>query len=129
MTQLTNLVIGASYGDVLTTTNNGQGLTTNLLPLQDGLGNNSTISLATNQVNFDRSGGSTFQLDGVPLISLASIINQVCQPNPVLPGTAGFVPPTGTTAQRSGAPLPGEQRFNTTLVSMEYYTGTIWKTF
>lgn len=127
MTQLTNLVIGASYGDVLTTTNSGQGLTTNLLPLQDGLGNNSTISLATNKVNFDRSGGSTFQLDGVPLISLASIINQVCQVNPVLPGTAGVVLPIGTTVQRVN--ITGIVRFNTDLVSAEYYTGTVWKTF
>lgn len=127
MTQLTNLVIGASYGDVLTTTNSGQGLTTNLLPLQDGLGNNSTISIATNQVNFNRSGGSTFQLDGVPLISLSSIINQVCQVNPVLPGAGGVVVPIGTTAQRQN--VTGAIRFNTNLVSMEYYTGTVWKTF
>lgn len=127
MTQLTNLVIGASYGDVLTTTNSGQGLTTNLLPLQDGLGNNSPISIATNQVNFNRSGGSTFQLDGVPLVSLASIINQVCQVNPVLPGTGGVVVPIGTTAQRQN--VTGAIRFNTFFASMEYYTGTVWKTF
>jgi hypothetical protein len=127
MTQLTNLVIGASYGDVLTTTNNGQGLTTNLLPLQDGLGNNSTISIATNQVNFDRSGGSTFQLDGVPLISLTSIINQVCTPNPVLPGTGGVVLPQGTFVQRQN--VTGTMRFNTQSAHMEYFNGTVWVVF
>ena len=100
MTQLTNLIIGASYGDVLTTTNSGQGLTTNLLPLQDGLGNSSTITIATDKINFSRGGGSEFQLDGVALISLSSIINQVCAPNPVLPGNGGVILPMGTFVQR-----------------------------
>lgn len=127
MTQLTNLVIGASYGDVLTTTNNGQGLTSTLEPLQDGLGNNSTISIATNQVNFDRSGGSTFQLDGVAVTATSANINQVCQDNPVLPGTGGAVMPVGTTGQRQT--VTGTLRFNSTTTQMEYYNGTTWISF
>lgn len=75
MTQLTNLSPAASYGDLLTTTNNGQGLTTTLQNLQDGLGNNSPVQIATNAINFNRSGGRSFQLDGIPLTVSATTLN------------------------------------------------------
>lgn len=43
-------------------------------------------------------------------------------------GTAGFVLPVGTTAQRSGAPVAGETRVNSTNSNtMEWYTGTAWE--
>lgn len=77
MTQLTNLSPAASYGDLLTTTNNGQGLTTTLQNLQDGLGNNSPAQIATNAINFNRTGGRSFQLDGIPLTVSATILNQL----------------------------------------------------
>ena len=35
--------------------------------------------------------------------------------------------PKGTQAQREGSPVAGDQRFNTTLNLMEYYTGNVWK--
>ena len=35
--------------------------------------------------------------------------------------------PKGTQAEREGSPGAGDQRFNTTLNLMEYYTGTDWK--
>jgi hypothetical protein len=66
MTSLTNLSPAASYGDLLTTTNNGQGLTTTLKFVQDGLGNSSPMQIATNAVNFITTGGNSFQINGVP---------------------------------------------------------------
>jgi len=81
MTQLTNLAIQSGYGDLLTTTNGGQGLTNVLQPLQDGFGNNSPITIATNAVDFNRTGGSTFQLDGVSLTAPSLNINSICNLN------------------------------------------------
>jgi hypothetical protein len=37
--------------------------------------------------------------------------------------TGGFIPPTGTTAQRNGTPVAGEIRYNTTTGYTEIYTG------
>lgn len=53
--------------------------------------------------------------------SIVSIANNV-----VLPGTAGFRPPVGTTAQRIGSPTAGETRFNSTLNKLETFNGTYW---
>ena len=38
----------------------------------------------------------------------------------------GFVPPTGTTAQRNGTPASGEIRYNTTTGCLEAYNGSSW---
>lgn len=77
MTNLTTLLPGASYGDLLTTTNNGQGLSLVLEPLQDGLGNNSIVTISKTAINFNRSGPNTFQLDGVALTATATALNNV----------------------------------------------------
>lgn len=42
-------------------------------------------------------------------------------------GTAGLVLPAGTTAQRSGAPVAGETRRNTSTGYAESYDGTTWR--
>ena len=89
MTNLTNQYPNSTYGDLLTTTNNGQGLTTTLEPLQDGLGNNSTVTIATNAINFNRSSGNTFQLDGVALTASAQNLN-------IAGGTNAFIPLVAT---------------------------------
>ena len=60
MTNLTNLSPAASYGDLITCTNNGQGLTATLQPIQDGLGNSSAIQLSTVALNVV----GTFQVNG-----------------------------------------------------------------
>lgn len=78
MTQLTNKQIGSTYGDILTTTNEGQGLPpVTAVPLQDGLGNNSPITMSQTIVNINRSGGNQFQLDSVPLTASASSLNSI----------------------------------------------------
>ena len=81
MTNLTNLAIQSGYGDLLTTTNNGQGLINVLQQLQDGFGNASPITIATNAVNFNRQDGNTFQLDGVALTAPSANINSICTSN------------------------------------------------
>jgi hypothetical protein len=45
--------------------------------------------------------------------------------NPILPGTASFRPPSGTTAQRPVG-VAGDMRFNSTNALLEKYTGAYW---
>lgn len=78
MTDLTLLQPGSSYGDLLTTTNSGEGLpATTPVPLQDGLGNNSPITMSQTIVNITRTGGNQFQLDGVPFTANAATLNAI----------------------------------------------------
>ena len=77
MTNLTTFLPGSTYGDLLTTTNNGQGLSATLNPLQDGKGTNSTVTIATDAINFSRAGGNTFQLDGTALTASVAALNAV----------------------------------------------------
>lgn len=46
--------------------------------------------------------------------------------DPVLPGTGGVVVPTGTTAQRPGAPTAGTLRWNSSIPQLEVWTGSAW---
>lgn len=122
MTSLTNIAPQIIYGDILTCTNNGQGLSNFQTILQDGLGNNSPILIATNSINFNRGQGQ-FQLDGVSITANSIDINNICQPNPICTGIGSIKVPTGTTAQRPGIPVLGDVRFNTTINDLEYYIG------
>ena len=55
MTSLTGQTPYATYGDLLTTTNNGQGLPQeDLVPVQDGMGNNSPVLMSQNAVQFTK---------------------------------------------------------------------------
>jgi hypothetical protein len=128
MTQLTNLAPANSYGDILTTTNNGQWLTNVLQPLQDGFGNNSTVAIATNAVDFNTQGGNTFQINGISLTATVTNINSVCQSNPVLPGVGGLVLPIGNTAQRLSPAVNGAIRYNTDINEIEAYVNGVWVT-
>ena len=65
----------------------------------------------TSVANGDGSGGN-------PTIGLAD--------DAVMPGTGGFVPPSGTTAQRPGAPTDGTTRWNTTNGELEHWDGSSW---
>jgi hypothetical protein len=46
--------------------------------------------------------------------------------NPILPGLAGFVPPSGATADRPASPTTGITRWNSTLGYTELYNGAAW---
>jgi hypothetical protein len=59
------------------------------------------------------SNGST-----QPLIGIAN--------NPTLPGNAGTLLPSGTTAQRSGSPTNGTLRYNTDVALLEAYLNGAW---
>lgn len=97
------------------------------------------IYLDTDQNRFFRDTGSVW-IDLTPLLLLDGTANQIdvvdgtnvtpsvvsLADNPILPGTARFRPPVGTTAQRPGAPGAGDQRFNTTLGWTEEYNGAFW---
>lgn len=61
MTNLTNVSPASVYGDIITCTNNGGGLSSSLQNIQDGLGNNSAIQLSTTTFNVT----GTFQVGGV----------------------------------------------------------------
>lgn len=126
MTQLTNTSFTSTYGDLLTTTNQGQGLSNVLQQLQDGLGNASPISISTIAVNFNRTAGQTFQLDGIPITASATNINSVCNPNAVFSGLGGVQIPRGPTSQRIN--IRGVFRYNTDTDTFEGFNGA-WITF
>lgn len=129
MTNLTNQAIQSVYGDYLTTTNNGQGLSIVLKQLQDGFGNASPITIATNAVNFDRQGGNTFQLDGGSVTAEVIDINSICKPNPECLGTGAITVPRGTSAERPNPEVTGMIRYNTQLNAFEGYTNIGWQQF
>lgn len=66
----------------------------------------------TNQISVTNGNG----VSASPVLSLSSTL--------VLPGTVGFNPPSGSTAQRVNT--TGISRFNTTTSSLEYFNGTVW---
>lgn len=127
MTSLTNQLPEYTYPDLLTTTNSGQGLTTVLKNLQDGIGNNSTVQIATNAINFNRTGGNSFQLDGTAITPLGVNINSVCNPNAIMPGNGGMTVPIGTTAERTSPAINGEIRYNTDTTLFECYQNGSWQ--
>ena len=129
MTQLTLLAPSQTFGDLLTTTNNGQGFTTNLEQLQDGLGQASPISIATDKVNFDRTGGQQIMFDAVPMTASSVGINAMCEINPICLGTGAITIPVGTTAQRFFAPENGMIRYNTNTNRYEGYDVAAWVNF
>lgn len=73
-----------------------------------------TIVGTTNQIAVTNGDGVL----GNPTVAIAD--------NPILPGTSGFVFPTGTTAQRPATPTAGTTRFNTTTGLPEIFYGGIW---
>jgi hypothetical protein len=125
MTQLTNLDPNASFGDLLTTTNMGGGLSNTLQPVQDGFGNNSPMSIALNAVNFNRTIGP-FQIDSVALTAPIANINSICGSPSIYPAGIYLVLPTWTTGTRPGAPQTGMIGLNTTIPQVEAYYSGVW---
>jgi phage-related tail fiber protein len=72
-----------------------------------------TITGTANQISILNGSGVT----GNPVISLPTSML-------TLPGTEGFIPPSGTTAQR--VDITGYTRFNATTSRLEYFDGTVW---
>ena len=88
---------------------------------------------------FYRDTGSAW-IDLTPLLLLDGTANQInvvdgtnvtasivsLAPNLIMPGTEGFVPPSGTTAQRPATPVAGQSRFNTSFGWNEEFDGSNW---
>lgn len=128
MTSLVNQPFQNVFADTLTTTNSGQGLSTTLQPLQDGIGNNSTITIATNAVNFNRGGGNTFQLDSVALTAPATNINNICGGTPSFSGSSTPLQ-LPSFASDPASPEAGWIYYNTTTNQIKaYLNGVGWVT-
>ena len=72
-----------------------------------------SIAGSANQITVTNPAGTS----GNPTLSFPST-------SLTFPGTAGIIPPRGTTVQRVAT--QGYTRFNTTTSRLEYYTGTAW---
>jgi hypothetical protein len=126
MTRLVGKMPGYSFGDVLTTTNEGQGLTNVLKNLQDGFGNNSTVLIANNAIQFLYGGGNSLYLNGTALLSSGNNINLSTQDNPIFQGTGALTVPIGTTGERPSSPVNGMFRYNRSTESFEFYENGGW---
>jgi hypothetical protein len=73
----------------------------------DSVGSAGTYTGTANQIGISGS-----------VISLVS--------NPILPGLAGYTPPSGATADRAVSPPTGQTRWNTTLGYHELFDGATW---
>jgi hypothetical protein len=73
-----------------------------------------TLTGTTNEIDVANGTGA----GGNPTFSIAT--------NPTLPGTGYMIPPSGTTAERPGAPTDGMVRYNTTLSALEVYEASVW---
>lgn len=96
MSNMFGLPMPDTYKDVLTLTNNYQGLGTGLTAVQDAAGNSSPMQIALEAVNFSRADGNTFQLDGVALTASAADLNNASGENPVTFTNTVQIGPTGT---------------------------------
>jgi hypothetical protein len=106
MSNLSALSPASTYEDLLQVNANGQGLQSTPLQIQDGLGNNTLMSLWTAGINFDRTMGAV-QLDGVALTASAAVLNNlsnvavaqyvVVTPNAQLPNASVLAAAPGLT--------------------------------
>lgn len=76
-----------------------------------------TLTGTSNQITITNATG----VSGDPTFAITN--------NPVLPGAESVVVPSGTTAQRPGAPSNGMIRYNTDLGVFEGYKNGSWETF
>lgn len=120
------LVDGGSGGIVI----DGRNHTTDmdLLDAATGTGNAFVVKTAASTYRAATLLGTTDEIviadgDGSidPIFGIAD--------DPIIPGTGRLKLPTGTTAERPGAPAAGDARFNTTDNRFEIYTGSDWERF
>jgi hypothetical protein len=140
----------STYPDILFINNAGQGLNNNVSQLQDGLGNNTLMTLSSNFINFDRSVAE-FQLDGVALTANAATLNNISDvanaqyllltPNAQLSSAATLQGNNGISLTTAGsvstiAPTPGSalgglQNFSITAPTtgfLIYQAGNVYST-
>ena len=106
----------STYPDILFINNAGQGLNNNVSQLQDGLGNNTLMTLSSNFINFDRSVAE-FQLDGVALTANAATLNNISDV-----ANAQYLLLTPNAQLSSAATLQGNNGISLTTAGSEYVT-------
>jgi hypothetical protein len=128
MANITLIAPQNSFASLLTLTSSSSGLTSVLQVIQDGLGNNSPISLSTLSFKINTSMGN-FYINDDPVLATALQINAVCRSASFLNFTTSLDLPLGTTVQRPIAPENGTIRYNSTTHRFEGYENGIWKNF
>lgn len=84
MTDLTNRTMAAIYGDFVTFSNVGQGVSNQLNNIQDGRGSPTAIQLSTNALNVNGS----LLVNGLPVVSstLPTVVSQLAADPVATPG-------------------------------------------
>lgn len=118
----------SSFQGLLNLANLSSGLTTSLQVVQDGLGNNSPISLSTLSFKINTSMGNFFINDD-PVYASANQISDVCYRASFLDFQTSLDLPVGTTGQRTIIPENGTIRYNSTTHRFEGYENGAWKNF
>lgn len=73
---ISTLSPASTYPDLLLINNAGQGLNNTPSQVQDGLGNNTSMTISSNYINFNRSIAQ-FQIDGIPLTANINTLNNL----------------------------------------------------
>lgn len=81
-----------------------------------------------NQLSGAPGGPGTYEISETQTVTPAVVMSGAVTGYVYIGGTNGFVIPSGTTAQRAGAPITGMMRFNTDPASqaIEIYNGSGW---
>lgn len=116
-----------TFGGILNTESNTQ-LTDVLQVIQDGMGNNSPLSLSITSIDINTTMG-TFTIDGSALTATPVQINNVCENASFSNFTTAVAVPRGTTAQRPIGPQNGDFRYNTDTNTFEGYANGVWVNF
>lgn len=91
----------------------------------------SGIVVGTNiisQLSGTTGGAGDYQVSDIQTLTPAVAMTASINGYVYIGGTNGFVIPSGSTAQRAGAPIAGMMRFNTdsTSLAVEIYNGSSW---
>lgn len=114
----------SSFAGILNTVSNGQ-LTNVLQVIQDGIGNNSPLSLSQVDLKINTTMGGFYINDDV-LQATAVELNNSSAGN-FSNFTSSLRLPVGTNAQRPAVPQNGDIRYNSSTNQLEVYKGGAWK--
>lgn len=128
MSNLTLVSPQSSFPSLLNLTSPSSGLTNVLQIVQDGLGNNSPISLSTLSFRINTTMGG-FYIDNNILSSTAPQIDAVCRNSSFSGFTGALTIPIGTTAQQPALPENGDFRYNNETHQFEGYKNGAWVNF
>lgn len=128
MSNLTLVSPQSSFPSLLNLTSPSSGLTNVLQVVQDGLGNNSPISLSTLSFKINTTMGG-FYINDQQLLSTPEQIDSICVSASFLDFTSSLELPSGTTVQRPMFPENGSVRYNNQTHQFEGYKNGVWVQF